>query len=414
MSLCVLLPWNLANCSQPDRNEQVPLGVATPPVEFDLSEAEQRELTAGNRDFAFALYASLRGTSGNLFYSPHSISLALALCYAGARGETAQQIAAALRFSLPAVRLHPAFHGLDSALSGRAAAAGFEMHIANALWGQQGYDFHRDYLSTISRHYGAALQQLDFMNFPDRSRVHINRWVADQTEQRIAELIPAGAIRIDTRLVLSNAIYFKAAWQHPFDSDDSSQGVFHAAGGAQRQVPMMRQTEHFAYASGSGYQALELPYTAQGLAMLILLPAAGHFDRVEAALSSQQVMALSSGQLLSRRRVMLTMPKFEFSEDLQLSAALSSLGMPVAFSDAADFSALSEGELSISEVVHKAFISVDEAGTEAAAATAVMMRLTSMPLHEPTVELRIDRPFIFLIRDQVTGTVLFLGRVLDV
>ena len=411
--LCGLLSLPLGGCGGPDVGGQLQPTV-TRSSDIALDVAEQRALTAGNSDFAFELYRLLRGGDGNLFYSPHSISLALALCYAGARGETAQQIAAALRFRLPAGRLHPAFNWLDRELASRAGGS-FRLHIANALWGQRGYAFRHEYLDTLSEHYDAALWQLDFTRFPERSRSVINQWVAEQTQQRIQGLMPSGAINIDTRLVLTNAIYFAAPWRHPFKRDDTAVAVFHAIDGARQPVPMMRQTERFAYASGAGYQALELPYANGGLSMLILLPSPGNFRRFEASLSRRRFTALSAEHTLAPRQVLLTMPKFEFAADLDLIQALSALGMPIAFTGVADFSGMTGGhELSISGVAHKAFVSVDEAGTEAAAATAVVMRLTSMPPEQEPLELRIDRPFLFLIRDRETGTVLFIGRVLRV
>jgi len=381
-----------------------------------VSEGDLAELVEGNSAFAFDLYQVLRGGNGNLFYSPYSISLALAMTYAGARGETEGQMAEALHFLLSQERLHPAFNALDLELASRGEGAagkdgeGFRLNIVNAIWGQKGYAFLSEFLDVLAENYGAGLRPLDFVNASEEARVTVNDWVSEQTEGRIEDLIPPGVIDALTRLVLTNAIYFNAAWSQPFEPRLTEEGTFHLLDGGKVTVPMMAQTESFSYAEGQGYQAVELPYDGWEISMVILLPEAGGFEAFEDSLDAERVDAVLKE--LARRQVALTMPKFEFESDFSLNEALSAMGMPVAFSGEADFSGMTGSrDLFISEVIHKAFVSVDEAGTEAAAATAVVIAELAMP--EEPVTFTVDRPFLFLIRDMETGTVLFVGRVVD-
>ena len=396
-------------------------GVARSNVEREalpaVSDADLADLATGNSAFAFDLYQALRGGEGNLFYSPYSISLALAMTYAGARGETERQMAETMQFFLPPDRLHPAFNGLDQALAMRGQGAagkeegkGFKLHIANAIWGQQGYPFQQAFLDTLARNYGAGLRLLDFVQAAEEARVTINDWIAEQTEDRIKDLIPAGAIDSMTRLVLTNAIYFNAAWQFPFDEARTEERPFYRLDGSQVSTPMMRASESFGYAAGEGFQAVDLLYDGGELSMVVLLPAEGTFEPFDAALDAEQMSDIL--RQLSRQQVALSMPKFEFESEFSLSTTLQEMGMVDAFRGSADFSGMTgTRELYISDVIHKAFVAVDESGTEAAAATAVIMRLSAAPA-EP-VHVTVDRPFIFLIRDIETGTILFVGRVMD-
>jgi serpin B len=379
------------------------------------SQADLAAAVDGNNAFAFDVYQLIKGGE-NVFFSPYSISLALAMTYAGARGDTAQQMANTLHYNLPQELLHPALNSLDIELSQRGQGAkgkdekGFRLNIVNAIWGQKGYAFLQEFLDTLAENYGAGIRTLDFKSAPEPSRVTINDWVSDQTEGRIKDLIPPGAIDAMTRLVLTNAIYFNAAWQFPFTKDLTMDGTFHLLNGGEVTVPMMHKTESFAYAEGNDYQAVELPYDGLELSMVILLPQSGHFTTFEKSLDAGKVAGII--QDLSMSRVGLAMPKYEFSSDFSLKKALSAMGMPVAFTDGADFSGMDgKRDLYISDVIHKAFVSVDEAGTEAAAATAVVMVGSSLPLN--VISMTIDRPFIFLIRDIQTGAILFLGHVMN-
>jgi len=380
----------------------------------NVNEADLATVVDGNSAFAFDLYQALREEDDNLFFSPYSISLALAMTYAGARGETVQQMADTLHFILSQDRLHPAFNSLDIELSQRGEGAkgkngeGFRLNIVNAIWGQEGYKFLSEFLDVLAENYGAGLRPLDFANAPEEPRITINNWVSDQTEGRIEDLIPQGLIDVLTRLVLTNAIYFNAAWQHPFNEDMTEDGPFYLLDGGEVTLPMMKQTESFSYAEGDGYQAIELPYDGRELSMVILLPRAGQFEAFEDSLDAQRVDAILKD--VEPRRVALTMPRFEFEPSFSLKEALAAMGMPVAFSGGADFSGMTGNrDLFIADVIHKAFVSVDEAGTEAAAATAVVMKLTALP--GTPVEVTLDRPFVFLIHDIETGTILFVGRM---
>jgi len=414
--LIVALMLGLAACAQPAAGEVIQsekLRETSP----DVNEADITSLVNGNSVFAFDLHQALRDEDGNLFYSPYSISLALAMTYAGARSETEQQMADTLHFILSQGRLHPAFNSLDIELSHRGKGAqgkdeeGFRLNIVNAIWGQKDYEFLTAFLDTLAENYGAGLRLLDFISAPDDSRVTINNWVSDQTQERIKDLIPQGLIDALTRLVLTNAIYFNAAWQYPFNEDFTRDGPFYLLGGGEVTVPMMSQTESLCYAEDEGCQAVELPYDSGELSMVIFLPAPGQFETFQNMLDAQRVGGINGK--LEHRRVTLTMPKFEFESSFSLRESLAAMGMPDAFSAGrADFSGMTGNrDLFIADVVHKAFVSVDEAGTEAAAATAVVMTMTAVP--GTPVEVTIDRSFIFLIRDIQTDAILFVGRVVN-
>ncbi len=387
----------------------------------DTSPAAGRDdiqaLSDGNTAFALDLYHFLAAKPGNLFYSPYSISVALAMTYAGARSDTASQMAQTMHFDLPQDRLHPAFNAYSLDLEARADAVTegtpFELSVANSLWGQQGFSFLPEFLDLLAEHYGAGMRLVDYTADPEGARQAINQWVAEETRDRIQDLIPQGAIDALTRLVLANAIYFKTAWMHPFETEATAPAPFYRLDGTSVEVPMMHQGESYAYALGDGYRALVLPYESGNVSMVILLPDEGWFQAVEQTLSPAMVEDIMAG--LSYGPVMLSLPRFQVESEFSLKDALVALGMTDAFEpDRADFSGMDGGrtDLHIGAVLHKTFVSVDEKGTEAAAATAVIMRITSAPIGEP-IEFLMDRPFIFLIRDDQTGTILFVGRVLD-
>jgi serpin B len=375
-----------------------------------LAAADLDQLVAGNNAFAFDLYQNLRDKGANLFFSPYSTSAALAMTYAGARGRTEQQMADTLHLILPQQRLHSAFNALDLQLMNSARDA-FQLCIANALWGQIAYSFLPEFLDLLAQNYGAALRLLDFARQPEPSRQSINAWVSDETQSKIQDLIPPGGITRETTLVLSNAIYFNAQWLMPFGSALTHDGTFTTLNGERVTVRMMARSEPaaLAYAGGDGYQAVELPYQGDRMAMLVLVPDMGEFDAFESALDAERVQGILNAS--EPKRVALKVPKFRYSSTFGLAQTLARMGMPDAFGQA-DFSGM-DGTLKlfISDVFHKAFVAVDEAGTEAAAATAVLISRTALPILD--VELTLDRPFIFLIRDQASGSILFLGRVVN-
>lgn len=388
---------------------------ATPDAE--ASPAPVADLVAGNTAFALALLGQLREkATGNLLFSPYSVSQALAMTYAGAEGETAAQMAEALDFALPAPALGDAFAALDADLVARGSGDDGDgaLRIANALWGERSYPFSEAYSAEIAGDYGAGVQQADFTSAPEAAREEINAWVAEHTEDRIKDIVPPGALSAATRLVLANAIYFYGPWRNTFEQAGTRDDTFHRLDG-DVMVPFMVQQERFPHATGDGFQAIELPYEQEGFAMTILLPDAGTFEDFEAGLDLAALDAAIAG--LGWTEMLLFLPKFEFTWGESLADALMALGMTDAFDPGtADFGGMVEGTppepLSIGDVLHKAFISVDEEGTEAAAATVVMGVGAAAPGPEP-LEVRVDRPFLFAIRDTVTGTLLFLGRVLD-
>jgi serpin B len=403
----------LPGCSEPVSGEVVKSDKprTTSPTAIP---ADQAMLVDGNNAFAFNMYQKLGEKGGNLVFSPYSISLALAMAYAGAAGATEKSMARAMHFDLPRDKLHPAFNALDQELAKRQGEGrgkdgkGFRLNIVNAIWGQQGYKFLAQFLDTLAVNYGAGLRTLDFIQSPELSRLTINEWVKEQTEGRIKDLIPQGAIDPLTRLVLTNAIYFNAAWQAQFEKSATSEGDFHNLDGTSGKAKLMQRTGYYRFIDVPGYQAVELPYEGQQVSMLIIAPVQGKFASFEKALDAAALNA--TVKELKGGQVNLTLPRFTTEYDSSLKEALSALGMQDAFTGSADFSGMTGNrDLYISDAIHKAFIEVDESGTEAAAATAVIMGATAIPAKP--LEIKIDRPFIYLIRDVQTGTVLFLGRV---
>ena len=427
MALCLTAPALLASCLG-----AFPFAAGSDEIRSDkqrsappADSADLAELVDGNSAFAFNLYQALKERDGNLLYSPHSISVALSMTYAGARGQTATQMADTLHFLLAQDRLHPTFNALAHELASRGQNAqgrngeAFRLNMVNALWGQQGHEFQEAFLDTLAESYGAGVRAADFIAAPEEARLAINDWAAQKTEDRIRDLIPPGIITPLTRLVLTDAIYFNASWSYPFSEAGTREHPFHLLDGRVVNVPMMRLEEDLLYAAGDGYQAVDLPYVGGKLSMTIILPDGERFREFEDALDPS---LLDRAILdLEVRRVTLDLPKFEFESQFRLSETLKSMGMSDAFdSAAADFSGVDGHSclagnpecLYIREILHKAFVSVDEAGTEAAAATAVVMNQESAP--PSPVSVTVDRPFIFLIRDRETGAVLFVGRVMKI
>jgi serpin B len=380
-------------------------------------EGDVENLVNGNNTFALDMYQSIGANDGNLIFSPFSISLALAMTYAGARNETEIQMANALHFTLGQNSTHPAFNALDLALAQRGTSTNkdqepMQLNIANAVWAEQTYPFQQEFLDTIALNYGAGIRLADFVNNYDPTRKEINKWVEDQTKNKIKDLLADGTLNPDTRMVLINAIYFKADWLTTFDANKTYDAPFHLSDGSEAQVRMMSNSLYgIPFAKGDGYQAIELPYAGGTSAMDILVPDEGKFAEFEPMLD-----AVKLGEILNAMQpasVQLGLPKFQFTSEFSLPDQLSALGMMDAFDpNLADFSGMTGNrDLFISDVIHKAFVAVDEKGTEAAAATAVIMELAMAPMFENV--LTIDRPFIFVIRDTVSGQILFVGRVVN-
>jgi serpin B len=377
-----------------------------------VSAAQLAELVDGNTAFALDLYREVRSEPGNLFMSPHSISTALAMTYAGAATETAAQMAATLHYTLPAPELHAAFNALDLALASRAAAASgdtipFRLRTANSMWGRKDAHFESAFLDTLAVDYDAGMRVLDFGADPEGARKTINGWVEDQTNDKIKNLLPQGVIEPSTRLVLTNAIYFSAAWAEPFRVSDTADRPFHTTSGTV-QVPTLQQAAQHRYMAGDGFAAAELRYDGNQLSMVVVAP--DDLAAFEAGLNPGVLAQIDAG--LQVHMLELSLPKFRFDAPLGLKQVLYALGMTDAFTDgAADFSGIDgTRDLVITDVLHKGFVAIDEKGTEAAAATAVVIGPTSVP--QPAT-LVVDKPFLFFIRDLPTGAILFVGRVVD-
>lgn len=334
------------------------------------------------------------------------------MTYTGAKGKTAEEMAAVMHFDPDVAKLCAGYAALVKEINGGGEVRGFQLSTANALWGQKGYGFLPEFLDPLKASFGAGLNEMDFAKDADGARKTINAWVEKETQDKIKDLIPPGALDRMTRLVLTNAIYFKAAWAEPFKKENTKNGPFHLAGGGTVTVPMMRQVHGHGYLETGDLQVLNMPYEKFAVSMTILLPKkADGLGKVEQSITADQVAAWVAG--LKHARADVTLPKFKVTEECLLAQTLVAMGMPTAFDGAkADFSTMNGGKepLWISEVIHKAFVDVNEAGTEAAAATAVVMLGSAARPGEPVV-FRADRPFVFLIRDVRSGCVLFMGRM---
>lgn len=368
--------------------------------------------------FALNLYGQLSSREGNLFFSPYSIDDALMMVRAGAGGATADQISATLK--LPDLKngdLNAAMAELSGRFDSNVADKGYELHVANAMWGQAGASFVPAYLDELQKDFAAELNGINFHN-PQAAATTINEWVAKKTNDRIKDLISPGALNDRTKLLLTNAIYFKGDWREPFKTQAThdapwNDGTLHDANstaGSQDKVPMMFQAGDFYFVKDDGLSALQMPYRGDELAMLILLPddpaGLGELEKTLDAARLKEIV----GKMGHQHRVEVSFPKFKLETAYELSHTLAEMGMPTAFSNEADLSGIDgKRDLSITGVVHKAFVQLDETGTEAAAATGVMVG--AMAMRQRTV-FNADHPFVFVIRDVKTGTILFIGRVI--
>ncbi len=352
------------------------------------------------------LYQKISGQgNGNLFLSPYSISSALAMVYGGARGETEKEMETTLHFGGQGPT-HPAFSYLRKKLNGIQKKGHVELNVANSLWPQEDYTFLSDYLALTKEFYGSEIESVDYKTETEAARLLINNWVEAKTMNRIKDLIPEGMLDPLTRLVLANAIYFKGNWATQFKQEHTRPAPFKLTDGTAIEVPMMSQTSDFKFSHSDTFQALELPYEGNDLSMVVLLPTQPDgLAELEKSISTEMISSLP----FNEQEVLVQLPKFKIEWKLELSKTLAAMGIPLALSDQADFSGMDGSRaLFISEVVHKAFVEVNEEGTEAAAATGVGMRVTSMP---PMFEA--NHPFLFLIRENTTGAILFIGRVND-
>jgi serpin B len=383
----------------------------------ESSPSDIEALVRGNNEFAFALFQKIRTAKGNLFFSPYSVWIALAMTYAGARGNTAAQMAQAFRFPLDQKRLHPACGWLVAKLNDIGRPGVIQLKVANALFPHVGYPLLEAFLELTERYYGVLITPVDY-GAAGTARGIINAWVEEKTERKIQELIPGSGAAPDpgildnlTRLVLVNAIYFKGRWASQFDQDRTRAAPFWITSNEAVQAPMMTQSHEFRYAESDNLQILELPYTGDDLSMVVLLPRGRDgLASLEAALTVQDLGKWTRN--LRDTEVQVSLPRFEITFPTRLDEALTSMGMVDAFSlDRANFAGMDGHEncLYVAAVFHKAFVAVNEEGTEAAAATAVVMKARAMPAPPPVF--RADHPFVFFIRENSTGSILFLGRV---
>lgn len=385
-------------------------------ADLDLTESSKAEVVRGNTDFALDLYEEVRDGDGNIFFSPFSISQALSMASAGAGGDTAAEMIAALGFEGKEDTMHPGFNWLDDALHNLAkpvtneTSEPFELSIANALWSQKDVDVEAAFLDTLAQHYGAGMFVLDFIADTEPSRITINDWVEDKTSGKIVDLLQQGTITNLTRFVLTNAIYFKASWLHPFDEDLTAQEDFHLANGSTTPVDMMHTADPLEIQATEigDTKVVEIPYDGGNVSMLVFLPTS--IEDFDDALDTDVIddaIAQLSGHIVT-----LSLPTFDITLPLNLKETLQSMGMVEAFTNDADFTGITDEitPLKITDVVHKAFIAIDESGTEAAAATAVVVGTESAP-SGPELDFTADRPFFFVIRDNDTETILFMGRV---
>lgn len=374
----------------------------------------------GNNRFAFELYSKYKSKQGNIFFSPYSIYSAMAMTYEGARGKTADEMRAVFHFSQDASAFRDAFSEIYRQINKKDKK--YKLSMANALWAQKDYKFLEDYFKLIDEYYGGKVTNLDFANETETSRLTINSWVEEQTNDKIKDLIPSGILTPETRLVLTNAVYFKGFWLKQFDKGDTRNENFRTGLGNTIATPLMHlsgEEARFNYAETDRLQILELPYEDGELSMLILLPKGDDLQVVEGALILEKLTEWKG--MLKEEEVNLYLPKFKFETKYFMVDDLKDMGMPTAFTPGidyegkADFSGMTGNkQLNIDEVIHQAFVDVNEEGTEAAAATALMMSAGAIDMPPELVKIfRADHPFVFIIQDRGTGNILFIGRISD-
>ncbi len=393
----------------------------------EIAAAAHQAVADGNNQFALALYQKLRGGDGNLFFSPYSVSTALAMTYAGARAETERQMGEAMWYPTSGEVLEKlgiagmpmtqeefagAFGAIIRDLNAKGGKDAYELRVANALWGQQDFAFLDAFAKLVETEYGGRIRNVDFVGATEKARRTINAWVEEQTNGKIKDLISEGAVGQMTRLVLTNAIYFKGNWASQFKEDRTQDAPFTLLDASKVQVPMMNQKAKFRYAQIDELQVLQLPYVGDELSMVILLPRAlDGIRQIEQGLTGENLAKWLDN--LREQEVFVSIPKFKMTSKFSLQTVLAQMGMAQAFTGAADFSGMTgRRDLFISAVIHQAYVDVNEEGTEAAAATGVVMRMTSIG-PDRTPVFKADHPFIFMIRDNTSGSILFFGRVMN-
>lgn len=411
VSIGVFIIFGMANLQlgpQPEPQPK-PQPEPTPITDDKAIPASINEVVNANNQFAVEVYSELSKETGNIFFSPYSISTALAMVYEGARGKTAEEMQKVFHFPTDSANRRTSFLAVNNQLN--EASSKYKLSVANALWAQVDYKFLDEYINVIKKYYSGEASNVDFKNATEVSRNKINNWVESKTNDKIKNLFPKGSLNELTRLVLTNAVYFKGTWIKQFDKEQTRNEDFKISSKQTVKTPMMRRTgedAEFNYAETKDAQIIEMPYEGDKLSMLVLLPKNNDLTALESSLSPEKLKEWKGS--LREQRVDVFMPKFTFDSKHFMSETLAKMGMPAAFSDGADFSGMDGTKnLSIQTVIHQAFIDVNEEGTEAAAATGVGMGITSMPAQQPPV-FRADHPFLFAIQDKQNGNILFLGR----
>jgi serpin B len=383
--------------------------------------AHEGTITDANNRFAFELYSHFRinpeHKEKNIFFSPYSMTSVLSMIYEGARGKTADEMASVFHFPGNTTILRMQYYNINAGIRQKDPA--YRLDSANALWAQKDYPFRPAYLRTIREYYDADATNLDFISAPEDSRGIINRWIEEKTGGKITGILPRDSLNSFTRLVITNALYFRGSWVKSFDPDNTRDADFTLAPGKTVRIKMMADedpnlTMH--YFENNQLQIVEIPYiyeTGDGISMLLILPKGNNLTEVETMLDAKTLAALQDS--LKLERVKMYLPKFRIESQYEMKTVLEEMGMPTAFTEDADLSGMyGTHELLISGIFHKTFIDVDENGTEAAASTVGVVNLESAPWTPPPVYIfRADHSFFFIIQERETGTILFIGRVMN-
>jgi serpin B len=388
-------------------------GAFSPSQKPDYRGYSASNITEANNLFAFEFYSAIKGEEGNVFFSPFSITSAFAMVYDGARGQTADELSSVFHLPEDVNTVREEYASIYGEINAKDRK--YELKTANAFWAQEDYPFLSDYLSAVKHYYGGEIRNLDFGGNPTGSAGTINNWVEEKTNGKIKDLIPASAISGDTKAILTNAIYFKGEWVKQFDESETEKEKFKTDKSGTVVADMMRRTDNksvFGYMENQELQALEMPYAGDDLSALFLLPKSGSADKLAEGMDAKALSELAAE--IEEQRVDVYVPRFKFETEYTMSGILKNMGLTAPFSDAADFSGITgKQDLKIDEAIHKAYVEVNEEGTEAAAATGIVVGITStMPKEEPKIpEFRADHPFLFIIQHKATGMVLFMGRV---
>ena len=375
---------------------------------INLSGLILDDVVNANNQFGLDLYSRYNAKNENIFFSPYSISSALAMTYEGAKGKTAEEMQAVLHLPNDKEKIHSSFLKINNEIN--KANKEYNLSVANSLWAQKEYPFEKNYFDVVNTYYSGKVTNLDFKKDTENSRITINNWVESKTNNKIKEILSPGILTPDTKLVLTNAIYFKANWSNQFFEDNTKESQFKLNNGNTVKANIMHQASHFNYSETNNLQILEMDYIGNDISMLVILPKGNNLDQVEKEFSQEKLNEWKNN--MQPMEVALSLPKFKFEETYQMKDDLAQMGMPTAFTSDANFSGISStNQLSISQVIHKTFIDVTESGTEAAAATAVVMLTTGMP-ERPKI-FNADHPFIFIIQEKKTGNILFIGRLND-